>query len=436
MNQSIEEQKICNSISWSDIEGCKYDFVGRSEPLRVIRQYVNSAVFVESSVRDMAPFKKTACHLNYSSDDEVYTKIVKVKRCVCLTLPNECPCHPLNYELKRNGEVNSRDELRCSKGCSELNQICELNQSYDLRRNCDTKRSYDTKQNYDTKHSFEYNPSIELNKSQESNKNIECSQNGMQRQAYEPNRTEPMQNGESGFGSRSNTFRESAESGSEVSLKSNETGSTIKPAANYNSEFRLSIHSAVPSSCYIGSVDDQQREEAYRRWFAKKARERKRLEEERMKQKETQEKEKQRLLEIERENFKRWLSNKKKEEEKRRREEEKKLEEEKLRLEMKEKRMLENELSYQLWLKKKEEMYLEKKLKEQMKILKENEERKRRLEESLRAYNEWLKNSKNKPKPIPLNQGLQSLRSAVSVTYVNPTPWIPNIEVKPKPSSQ
>lgn len=50
---------------------------------------------------------------------------------------------------------------------------------------------------------------------------------------------------------------------------------------------------------------------------------------------------------------------------------------------------------------------VEKKLHEKIKILELAEERQRRLEESAKAYDDWLKNSKNKPKPIPLNQGLE-----------------------------
>lgn len=50
----------------------------------------------------------------------------------------------------------------------------------------------------------------------------------------------------------------------------------------------------------------------------------------------------------------------------------------------------------------------EKKIEEKTKIIQAAEERQRRLEESARAYEEWLKNSKNKPKPLPLNQGLDS----------------------------
>lgn len=90
---------------------------------------------------------------------------------------------------------------------------------------------------------------------------------------------------------------------------------------------------------------------------------------------------------------------------------------------------------------------IEKKIKEKEAELKMVEEKQKRLEESLKAYERWLKNSKYKPKPIPLNRGIDSktftlskrtnlflyysfvgLKSSASVTYINPTPWIPNIE--------
>lgn len=38
-------------------------------------------------------------------------------------------------------------------------------------------------------------------------------------------------------------------------------------------------------------------------------------------------------------------------------------------------------------------------------------------------YKEWLKSSKNKPRPVPLNQGPHTLRGTVSKIFVNPQPW-------------
>uniref|UniRef100_A0A182JW98 Coiled-coil domain-containing protein n=1 Tax=Anopheles christyi TaxID=43041 RepID=A0A182JW98_9DIPT len=43
-------------------------------------------------------------------------------------------------------------------------------------------------------------------------------------------------------------------------------------------------------------------------------------------------------------------------------------------------------------------------------------------------YQEWLKTSKNKPKPVPLNQGPHTLRGTVSKIFINPEPWKNNCE--------
>ncbi|KAK1120947.1 hypothetical protein K0M31_010731 [Melipona bicolor] len=55
-----------------------------------------------------------------------------------------------------------------------------------------------------------------------------------------------------------------------------------------------------------------------------------------------------------------------------------------------------------------------------MKREQEEEERKRRLEESTKAYENWRKMAKNKPRPA--TQGLLP-HQKVKPAYVNPTPW-------------
>ncbi|XP_016963286.1 uncharacterized protein LOC108033461 [Drosophila biarmipes] len=50
------------------------------------------------------------------------------------------------------------------------------------------------------------------------------------------------------------------------------------------------------------------------------------------------------------------------------------------------------------------------------------EERRKRLAQV--AWEKWMSNVDAKPKPVPLNQGLDSLRGTVSQLYVNPTPWM------------
>lgn len=51
-----------------------------------------------------------------------------------------------------------------------------------------------------------------------------------------------------------------------------------------------------------------------------------------------------------------------------------------------------------------------------MKLLRTEEDKQRRIQESVKAYEEWFRLSKYKPKPIPLNQGLQS-KSTIDFTY-------------------
>lgn len=43
-----------------------------------------------------------------------------------------------------------------------------------------------------------------------------------------------------------------------------------------------------------------------------------------------------------------------------------------------------------------------------MALLQVLEEKQKRLEASQKAFEDWLRTSKNKPKPVPLNQGLKS----------------------------
>uniref|UniRef100_A0A182SU69 Coiled-coil domain-containing protein n=1 Tax=Anopheles maculatus TaxID=74869 RepID=A0A182SU69_9DIPT len=47
---------------------------------------------------------------------------------------------------------------------------------------------------------------------------------------------------------------------------------------------------------------------------------------------------------------------------------------------------------------------------------------------SKEIYQEWLKNAKYKPKPVPLNQGPNTLRGTVSKIFINPEPWKSNCE--------
>ncbi|OWR41104.1 hypothetical protein KGM_209753 [Danaus plexippus plexippus] len=50
-------------------------------------------------------------------------------------------------------------------------------------------------------------------------------------------------------------------------------------------------------------------------------------------------------------------------------------------------------------------------------------EEERRRVQGEQAYRDWLRTSRNKPLPVPLNQGELSMRGSVSQMYVNPIPW-------------
>lgn len=43
-------------------------------------------------------------------------------------------------------------------------------------------------------------------------------------------------------------------------------------------------------------------------------------------------------------------------------------------------------------------------------------------------YDDWLKSSSSKPKPVPLNQGIDSLRGSISKMFINPVPWKSNVD--------
>lgn len=70
---------------------------------------------------------------------------------------------------------------------------------------------------------------------------------------------------------------------------------------------------------------------------------------------------------------------------------------------------------------------------EQQRMLKrQEEERRRELEEQRRqmsaeAWQKWLAEADKKPKPVPLNRGIFTLRGTVSDIFINPNEWKPII---------
>ncbi|KAG5874407.1 hypothetical protein JTB14_033164 [Gonioctena quinquepunctata] len=230
----------------------------------------------------------------------------------------------------------------------------------------------------------------------------------------------------------------------ESSSSSSDVGSqiTVKSKRLPNdSEIKLSLTSLDTGRTDITEntidIDPKEKEERVKSWLRKKDLEKKKKELEKARLEKAKEEERQQMLERERGNYKKWLARKKVEKEKIEREKERLEEEErKVKEEGNERKQKVNEVSYQSWLRKKKRTELEKKIKEKLALLQVFEEKQKRMEENERAFTSWLENSKNKPKPVPLNQGLKSLCSSLSITYINPVPWVANLEGSTKPASQ
>ncbi|EDW12189.2 coiled-coil domain-containing protein 34 isoform X1 [Drosophila mojavensis] len=77
----------------------------------------------------------------------------------------------------------------------------------------------------------------------------------------------------------------------------------------------------------------------------------------------------------------------------------------------------------QSWWHKKQEQQKRQRLEMQRHQLKKKREEQRRKQLAELAWQKWMTNVYGKPKPVPMNQGMDSLRGSVSAMYVNPTPW-------------
>lgn len=75
------------------------------------------------------------------------------------------------------------------------------------------------------------------------------------------------------------------------------------------------------------------------------------------------------------------------------------------------------------WLKKQSQQQAQREEKRRAMLSKAlKEEQRRQLAQD--AWSKWMSNVDAKPKPVPLNQGMDSLRGTISQLYVNPTPWM------------
>ncbi|XP_072949094.1 uncharacterized protein [Epargyreus clarus] len=187
--------------------------------------------------------------------------------------------------------------------------------------------------------------------------------------------------------------------------------------------FRLSVASVSTTTTAKEERErsEKKRQEAYNQWLERKEQEKR--------EKAKLKKMKQQVVpsttpEQREESFRRWLDRKRTQNERRRADEimrryreTERVEQERNRRERdKEERLAE-------WVKKKEEEMKAMKTRAERRAARAAIEAEKRRVQGERAYRDWLRTSKNKPLPVPLNQGELSMRGSVSQMYVNPIPW-------------
>ncbi|KAL4707831.1 hypothetical protein ACJJTC_001777 [Scirpophaga incertulas] len=187
--------------------------------------------------------------------------------------------------------------------------------------------------------------------------------------------------------------------------------------------FRLSVASVSTTKSVKEEreANEKRKQEAFKQWLARKEQEKKeKMRLEKLKQKTVPTP----SAEQREESFRRWLERKRTQTERRRADEivrryrdNEKIEQERL------KREREKEEKLNEWIKKKEEDIKAMKTREERKAARAAFEEEKRRSKGERAYRDWLRTSKNKPLPVPLNQGELSMRGSISQMYINPIPW-------------
>nr|ADH82114.1 hypothetical protein GA22206 [Drosophila pseudoobscura] len=76
------------------------------------------------------------------------------------------------------------------------------------------------------------------------------------------------------------------------------------------------------------------------------------------------------------------------------------------------------------WRLKKIQMQKSKRQEEKLAKIKHEEDLFHRQTQSAMAIKKWFSTVHKKPKPVPMNQGLDSLRGTISDLYINPQPWM------------
>ncbi|KAH8263074.1 hypothetical protein KR044_004090, partial [Drosophila immigrans] len=77
----------------------------------------------------------------------------------------------------------------------------------------------------------------------------------------------------------------------------------------------------------------------------------------------------------------------------------------------------------QSWWHKKQEQLQRQRLEKQRHMQMKEQANLHRKQLAAMAWEKWMSNVFDKPKPVPMNQGLDSLRGTVSEIYINPNSW-------------
>ncbi|CAK1580108.1 unnamed protein product [Parnassius mnemosyne] len=187
--------------------------------------------------------------------------------------------------------------------------------------------------------------------------------------------------------------------------------------------FRLSVASLSTTTTAKEERErnEKKRQEAFKQWLERKEQEkREKFRMERMKRQVVP----VTTPEQREESFRQWTERKRLQMERRRAEEIMRRFRENEHMEReREKREREKQERLTEWIRKKEEEMKAMKTRAERRAARAAIEERRKREEGERAYRDWLRTSKNKPLPVPLNQGELSMRGSVSQMYINPVPW-------------
>ncbi|XP_055538313.1 uncharacterized protein LOC129725908 isoform X2 [Wyeomyia smithii] len=199
------------------------------------------------------------------------------------------------------------------------------------------------------------------------------------------------------------------------------TNSTLKVAGNFCDDY----NSDTSSSTTVAQIVPKRRQydsKAFDKWLkAKMEKEQIRKRHEEAKRKLEEERRKRESEE----KLKKWMERKEQEKQKKQKAQEKRKQKKETEQNVTRKWASSGEsiTNFNVWLSRVKQQEEQSKLRHLAKQRMEEEFKHQRQDLSRMFYDEWLKSAKDKPKPVPLNRGTESLRGTISKIFVNPNPW-------------